>query len=231
VLDIGCSTGTLLTEICATWGARGVGVDLSPGSIAIAQEVNPLGLEYYVASAEALPFVDREFDHILSFDVLEHTACPDVAIQEAYRCLKLGGTAVFHVPISDTRFSFDWWFAQFRPGAWGERMAEVGHDYARMLSGEELLAAFSRAGFEVLRAERFNVLLQNLFDYHFTTLHRILGLVFQRGVRVGSRRHPLSFWIYHHGVAPLIEWMTLPDRLLARTGIGASLYCLVQKSE
>jgi hypothetical protein len=108
-------------------------------------------------------------------------------------------------------------------------MAAVGHDYARMLSGPELLEVFSRAGFEVRRVERFNVLLQNLFDYHFTTLHRILGLVFQRGVRLGSRRQPLSFWIYHQGVAPLIEWLTLPDRLLARAGMGASLYYLVRK--
>ena len=231
VLDIGCSTGTLLTEVCATWGAQGVGVDLSPGSIAIAQEVNPLGLEYYVASAEALPFVDREFDHVLCMDVLEHTARPEVAIREVYRCLKSGGTAIYHVPVSDVFLSVDWWFARFWPGTWAERMAAVGHDYARMLSGPELLRAFSRASFEVRRTERFNVLLQNLFDYHLTTLHRILGLVFQRGVRLGSRRHKLNFWIYHHGVAPVIEWLTLPDRLLARAGIGASLYCLVRKPE
>jgi SAM-dependent methyltransferase len=219
----------LLTEICATWGAHGVGVDLSPGSIAIAQEVNPLRLEYYVAGAEALPFVDREFDQVVCFDVLEHTARPEVAIREVYRCLKPGGTALFHVPVSDVRLSFDWWFARFWPESWAERMAAVGHDYARMLSGPELLEALGRAGFEVRRAERFNVLLQNLFDYHLTTLHRILGLVFQRGVRLGSRRHRLSFRIYHHAVAPLIEWLTLPDWLLAQVGIGASIYCLVRK--
>jgi 2-polyprenyl-3-methyl-5-hydroxy-6-metoxy-1,4-benzoquinol methylase len=229
VLDIGCSTGTLLTEICATWGADGVGVDLSPGSIGIAQEFNPLRLEYYVASAEALPFADREFDHVLCMDVLEHTARPDVAIREVYRCLKPGGTALFHVPVSDVRYSFDWWLARFGPEILAERMAAVGHDYARMLSGPELLGAFSRAGFDVQRAERFNVLLQNLFDYHLMIFHRILGLVFQRGVRLGSRRHPLHFSIYHRGVAPVIEWLTSPDRLLAKAGIGASMYCLVTK--
>lgn len=110
-------------------------------------------------------------------------------------------------------------------------MAAVGHDYARMLSGPELLEAFGRTGFEIRRAERFNVLLQNVFDYHLTTLHRILGLIFERGVRLGSRRRRLSFGIYHHTVAPLIEWVTSPDWLLARAGMGASMYCLVQKGE
>jgi len=229
VLDIGCSTGTSLTEVCATWGVHGVGIDLSPGSIAIAQEVNPLGLEYYVASAEALPFADREFDHILCFDVLEHTARPEVAIREAYRCLSPGGTALFHVAVSDIRFTVDWWIALFWPEFWAEWMASVGHDYARMLSGPALLRTLRREGFTVRKAERFNVFLQNLFDYHLTIFHRILGLVFQRGVRLGSRRHPLRFSVYHRGVAPVIECLTLPDRLLAGAGIGASMYCLVTK--
>ncbi len=229
VLDIGCSTGTLLTEICATWGARGVGIDLSPGSIALAQEVNPLGHEYYVASAEALPFADAEFDHVLCLDVLEHTAHPDLAIREVYRCLKPGGSVLFHVPVSDVWLSFDWLFARLWPETWAEQMAAVGHDYARMLSGPELIAALSREGFRVRHAERFNVFLQNLFDYHLMTLHRILRLVFERGVRLGPRRYPLSFRGYHRVAAPLIDWLTFPDRLLARGGIGASMYCLVRK--
>jgi 2-polyprenyl-3-methyl-5-hydroxy-6-metoxy-1,4-benzoquinol methylase len=229
VLDIGCSTGTLLTEMCATWRAHGVGIDLSAGSVAIAQEVNPLGLEYYVATAEALPFVDREFDSIVSLDVIEHMARPEVAIREAYRCLKPGGTALFHVPVSDIRFTLDWWIALFWPEFWAEWMASVGHDYARMLSGPELLRTLRREGFTVRKAERFNVFLQNLFDYHLTIFHRILGLLFQRGVRVGSRRYPLRFSVYHKGVAPVIEWLTLPDRLLAGAGIGASMYFLVTK--
>lgn len=51
-----------------------------------------------IGSAYALPAEDGEFDCVLCTSVLEHLEEPQVALAEAYRVLKPGGTAVFTAP-------------------------------------------------------------------------------------------------------------------------------------
>lgn len=50
-----------------------------------------------------LTFADNCFDHILSFDVMEHVADDIPAIAEAYRCLKPGGKFFFSAPFAKDR--------------------------------------------------------------------------------------------------------------------------------
>ena len=45
-----------------------------------------------------LSFLDTRFDHILSFDVLEHVPDYQGALRECFRCLKPGGNLLFGVP-------------------------------------------------------------------------------------------------------------------------------------
>jgi O-antigen biosynthesis protein len=45
-----------------------------------------------------LSFLDAQFDHILSFDVLEHVPDYQRALRECLRCLKPGGNLLFGVP-------------------------------------------------------------------------------------------------------------------------------------
>ncbi len=45
-----------------------------------------------------LSFLDSQFDHILSFDVLEHVPDYQGALRECFRCLKPGGNLLFGVP-------------------------------------------------------------------------------------------------------------------------------------
>lgn len=49
-------------------------------------------------SVTRLTFADESFDHILSFDVLEHVPEYEKAFQECLRCLKPGGWLLFSVP-------------------------------------------------------------------------------------------------------------------------------------
>jgi glycosyltransferase involved in cell wall biosynthesis/SAM-dependent methyltransferase len=51
----------------------------------------------------SLTFSDDSFDHILSFDVLEHVSDDLAALAEVYRCLRPGGTFLFTAPFARDR--------------------------------------------------------------------------------------------------------------------------------
>lgn len=51
----------------------------------------------------ALTFPNNSFDHVLSFDVMEHVSDDIAALREVYRCLKPGGTFLFAAPFAKAR--------------------------------------------------------------------------------------------------------------------------------
>src|SRR3954466_14039178 len=68
-LDIGCGEGHN-TRLLARRGARVVGIDIAETFIAYARGAEaeePLGIDYRVGSAVALPFDDRSFDLATGF--------------------------------------------------------------------------------------------------------------------------------------------------------------------
>lgn len=72
VLDVGCGDGVLLERIVKTYRVCGTGVDISPLSIKRARVNSNRKIKFLVADAANLPFSDRVFDIVLSFDTLEH---------------------------------------------------------------------------------------------------------------------------------------------------------------
>lgn len=105
-LDIGCGEGHN-TRLLAQRGARVTAVDISENFIRYAREAEqrePLGIEYRVASAVALPFADATFDFAIAtmsfMDVPEH----EQALAEAARVIKPGGFFQFSIchPCTDT---------------------------------------------------------------------------------------------------------------------------------
>ncbi|MEB3278021.1 MAG: class I SAM-dependent methyltransferase [Lyngbya sp.] len=105
-LDIGCGEG-YNTRKLANLGANMVGIDISSIFIqeAISQEnIEPLGIEFLVASALELPFKDKRFDLATAF--MSFMDMPDnkIALQEAFRVLKPGGFLQFSIthPCFDT---------------------------------------------------------------------------------------------------------------------------------
>lgn len=96
VLDLGCAFGFATLRL-AHKGYETVGVDNSARYIAWAKRRHPQG-QYLLASAEALPLPDANFDGVLFLDVLEHVVDESAVIREIQRILKPGGTLILSVP-------------------------------------------------------------------------------------------------------------------------------------
>jgi len=99
VLEVGCGAGTDLIRF-ARHGARATGIDLAPSSIELAAQnfaLEKLSAALAVADGEALPFRDGSFDLVYAHGVVQYTANPQALVDECYRVLQPGGTAIFQV--------------------------------------------------------------------------------------------------------------------------------------
>jgi SAM-dependent methyltransferase len=98
VLDLGCNTG-YGSRIIKASGARVTGVDVSPEAIDIARKkYGPSGIEFLCVDGRGMPFADRSFDVITSFQVIEHIIDLAQFIAEIKRVLRPGGRVIFTTP-------------------------------------------------------------------------------------------------------------------------------------
>ena len=98
VLDIGCGTGVLARAVLKRVGAdaRVAGLDPTPGMLATARRKEP-AIDWHQGSAEALPFEDQSFDHVVSQFALMFVPDRAQAVTEMARVLKPGGKATLAV--------------------------------------------------------------------------------------------------------------------------------------
>ncbi|HAZ14024.1 MAG: hypothetical protein A2X86_17200 [Bdellovibrionales bacterium GWA2_49_15] len=100
ILDAGCGEGHN-TRILAKKGAKVTGVDISPGMIQKAQEMEregPLGIAYEIATFSDLKiFKNCSFDSIVSSMALMDAPHYDLALKEFYRVLKIKGSLLFSI--------------------------------------------------------------------------------------------------------------------------------------
>lgn len=95
VLDVGCGAGSVAKAVKRERPDLDVaGCDVSRSAIAIA-EGSAEGVDFRLARAEKLPFVDGQFDFVWIFDVLEHVEKPEQVLREVARVLRPGGG--FHI--------------------------------------------------------------------------------------------------------------------------------------
>lgn len=93
VLDICCGTGHLAGAVAAR-GGRVTGIDFAPTMIEIARS-KVAGANFQVGDAETLQFPNQSFDVALCSFGLWHMSEPDMALAEAARVLKRGGTYAY----------------------------------------------------------------------------------------------------------------------------------------
>ncbi len=99
ILHCGCGTGWL-TCMLSRRGHDCVGIDVAPQAIELAKEqalIRGEDCEFFLQDIETLNF-ENEFDVVLFFDSLHHCLDEEVAIQNAYRALKPGGSLIASEP-------------------------------------------------------------------------------------------------------------------------------------
>lgn len=96
LLEVGFGMGTDLFEF-ARHGAVPHGIDLTPRHLEIATQRFALydtPVDLRLGDAERLPYDTESFDVVYSFGVLHHTPNTQRALNEVWRVLKPGGTAI-----------------------------------------------------------------------------------------------------------------------------------------
>ena len=151
-LDIGCGEGHN-TRLVAERGALMTGIDISPAFVRYAreaEEANPLGIRYEVASAVELPFEGASFNFVTAFMSLMDIPETERVLAEVFRVLRPGGFFQFSI----THPCFDTPHRKTLRDETGLTYAiEVG-DYFRRLDGEVQEWLFSAAPPEIREGTR-----------------------------------------------------------------------------
>ncbi|MEK6726019.1 MAG: class I SAM-dependent methyltransferase [Deltaproteobacteria bacterium] len=143
VLDAGCGTGNYSIEL-ARRGADVIGIDSSEEMLAWARQKAQgvrLKVNFQVADAMTLPFVDSSFDLIISNGLLCFLKEPEKALIEMHRVLKPGGRLVVGVL---NRWS-PWAFFRRIKGLYKDTI----YNQAYFISPPELEGLIIGAGFDV----------------------------------------------------------------------------------
>ena len=91
-LDLGCGNGWAARWLRGRTGGPSVGVDAAAEMVAEAVRAGGRGLSFARAAFEALPFADAGFSQVFSMEALYYADDLDVALGEARRVLRPGGT-------------------------------------------------------------------------------------------------------------------------------------------
>jgi SAM-dependent methyltransferase len=101
LLDLATGTGAV-ARAAAKRGASVVGVDVSPGMLAVATDLSPQ-LDFRYSDARALPFDDGQFDAVTCALSLSHFKDRDAVLSEIRRVLRPGGRLVASAWADGTR--------------------------------------------------------------------------------------------------------------------------------
>lgn len=96
IMEIGCASGLMLKEfdrllkpeVC-------IGIDISAGSIEMAQAEFPKG-QYVITDGKQIPFGDNDIDLVIASDIIEHFDNPAEGLKEMVRVSKY---ILFKIPL------------------------------------------------------------------------------------------------------------------------------------
>lgn len=143
ILDAGCGTGKMLVELGRGTVHSPIGFDFSQEAVKF---LKLRGIQNVLqASTTDIPFEDRKFDLVTSFDVLCQVPDGDDqrALHEFHRVLKPGGRIYVRLP------AYPWMYANH------DRCSQTVRRYTR----SELIGKVEGAGFQILKASYANFFL------------------------------------------------------------------------
>ena len=172
VLDVGTGTGVVGAAAIAT-GAEVVGVDPSPGMLAVARRQRP-ELPVYEAEAIDLPFPAGSFDCVLAGFVVAHFAKPDTALFDVLRVTRPGGTiAVSAWADRQDTFTSTWLdlvHDVVPKEVLDAAMAQAIPHHDRFRKADVLSQVLHEAGVRKIRIER------TVYEWHYTRAEYLEGL-------------------------------------------------------
>ncbi len=147
---MGCGGGFLSFDLKREgWSVTALDVD--EGVLSVGRKRDPANVIRWVkGTAEKLPFAESSFDVVCMMDVLEHIFEPRVALAEAVRVLKPGGSLIFHT-FNKTWIS--WLFAAKGLDWFIKDSQEHIHDWALFIDPKELVRWLAELGCVVERME------------------------------------------------------------------------------
>jgi ubiquinone/menaquinone biosynthesis C-methylase UbiE len=177
VLDIACGTGVVARLAASTVGDDGrvAAVDVNRGMLAVGRSLpSPAGgpIEWYEASADALPFPDGEFDVALCQLGLQFFSDRPAALRETGRVLAVGGRVGATVFTSLDRNPAAHALADVVDRHLGVGASSAKRSEHWLADPDELRELFSGAGFAGIRIETVTL------DIRFASVDEWVGIQF-----------------------------------------------------
>lgn len=213
VLEIGSGAGSH-SCIFKRYGAHVTSVDITPERAAstaakLAMLKGGRGIAFN-ADAENLPFQDASFDYVYSNGVLHHSPDTEKCIDEVYRVLKPGGTAVImlYSRISSafmfnilprgiiTGEMFRWpeaeWIGRLTEGK--PKFDNVRNPITRVYTKKQMTALFHK--FDILSLRKWSFQFDNFCVPRLTQIRRWVLL------KLGYKLHPGGTIVYGQPIVP-----------------------------
>jgi SAM-dependent methyltransferase len=106
ILEIGSGRGALVSKL-REMGHDAMGTEVNPEYMAYAKDEYGVELVTISTATTALPFEDKDFDLVVSFDVFEHIPKTKEHVAEVKRVLKSGGSYLVCTPNKWTNIPFE----------------------------------------------------------------------------------------------------------------------------
>lgn len=138
LLDFGCANGIWLERIIRTFGVKGIGVDISPKLIQVADSrKHKIGI--YKNTSNTWDIKNGSIDFCISLDVFEHVIDKEKEIERIYAAMKKGGKFLFFTLNPNNKYTFDWLFEIFGSNALAMRSDHKKENYIRPSDFQKLL--------------------------------------------------------------------------------------------